>query len=103
MAADKGFRVDLEMLAGSAAQVAAQGEELATAHALSDNRIADAQRGWVGSSAAALDTKMAAWLETSRGLLTRVGDHALALTNDAIDFAAQERENAETLRAAGSA
>lgn len=103
MAADKAFRVDLEVLAVSAAQVAAQGEELATAHALSDNRIAAAHRGWVGSSAAALDSKLAAWLETSRQLLTRVGDHAVTLTNDAIEFAARERENAERLRAAGSA
>jgi uncharacterized protein YukE len=103
MAADKGFRVDLDVLAGSAAQVTGQGEDLATAHLSSDNRIAAAQRGWVGSSAMALDRKTAAWLETSRGLLTRVGDHALELTNDAIDFAARERENAETLRAAGLA
>jgi uncharacterized protein YukE len=103
MAADKGFRVDLEVLAGSAAQVAAVGEDLATAHLLSDNRIAAAQPGWVGSSAAALDSKTAAWLETSRGLLARVGDHATELTNDAIGFAARERANAEALRAADSA
>ena len=35
---------------------------------------------------------MAAWLETSRRLLTSVGDHALNLNNDAIGFAELERE-----------
>jgi uncharacterized protein YukE len=65
----------------------------------SDNRIQAAQPGWVGSSAAALHNKTATWLETSRRLLTRVGDHALDLNNDGIDFAAMERENAEKLRA----
>jgi hypothetical protein len=72
---------------------------LATAHLASDNRIASAQSGWVGSSAAALLTRTAAWLETSRRLLTSVGDHALNLNNDGISFAALERENVERLRA----
>jgi uncharacterized protein YukE len=99
MAANEQFRVDLEALAGSAARVAGQGEDLATAHVSSDNRIAAAQPGWVGSSAAALHIKTATWLETSRRLLTRVGGHALDLNNDGIDFAALERENVEKLRA----
>ena len=71
------FRVDLEALAGSAAHVAGQGEDLASTHLASDNRIAGAEPGWVGASAAALSTTAAAWLQTSRRLLTRVGDHAL--------------------------
>jgi uncharacterized protein YukE len=96
------FRVDLDALAISAAHVAGQGEELATAHLSSDNRIAAAQRGWVGSSAAALHGKTATWLETSRRLLTSVGAHALDLTNDGIGIASRERENAENLRAVGS-
>jgi uncharacterized protein YukE len=99
MVASKNFRVDIEALAGSAAHVAGQGDDLATAHLSSDNRIASAQSGWVGSSAAALQTRTAAWLETSRRLLTSVGDHALHLNNDGISFAALERENVEQLRA----
>ena len=101
MAAGQGFQVDLEALAGTAAQVNGQGENLATAHLSSDNRIAAAQSGWVGASAAALNTRASIWLETSRRLLTRVGEHALDLNNDGIDFAALERENVETLRAVG--
>jgi uncharacterized protein YukE len=99
MAAGKKLRVNIEALAGSAAHVAGQGDDLATAHLSSDNRIASAQSGWVGSSAAALQTRTAAWLETSRRLLTSVGDHALTLNNDGIGFAALERENVEQLRA----
>jgi uncharacterized protein YukE len=100
MTAQGNFRVDLEALAGSAAQVSEHGEDLASAHLSSDNRITAAQSGWVGASSAALRVRTATWLETSRRLLTRVGDHALDLNNDGIDFAALHRENVEKLRAA---
>ena len=86
MAAAENFRVDLEALASSAAHVSGQGEDLAAAHVSSDNRIEAAQPGWVGGSAAALSARTAAWLETSRRLLTRVGGHALQLNDDGIDF-----------------
>ena len=46
-----------------------------------------------------MQIRTAAWLETSRRLLTSVGDHALALNNDGIDFTALENENVEKLRA----
>lgn len=95
------FRIDLEALAGSAAHVAGQGEDLASAHVASDNRIAAAHPGWVGASAAALHTKTATWLHISHRLLTRVGGHALDLTNDGIAFAAAENANVDTLRALG--
>jgi uncharacterized protein YukE len=72
---------------------------LASAHVASDNRIASAQSGWVGSSAAALHIRTAAWLETSRRLLTDVGDHALNLNNDGLSFAELDRSNVEKLRA----
>jgi uncharacterized protein YukE len=98
MAAQRRFRVDLAALAGSAAQVSAQGEDLASVHVSSDNRITNVQSGWVGASAAALSLKTAAWLETTRGLLVRVGAHALDLHNDAIEYAARECDNAEKLR-----
>ncbi len=95
------LRVDVEMLVGSAARAGEQGEKLAVAQVSSDNRIGAAQSGWTGSSAAALDARMTAWLATSRMLLTRVGEHALRLNNDAIGFAAMERRNTEELRAVG--
>ncbi len=101
MAAEGRLRVDLEALACSAAQVSAHGEDLASAHLSSDNQIAAAQPGWVGASAAALDKRAASWLEASRRLLARVGDHALNLNTDGIGFAAMERDNVEQTRAAG--
>jgi uncharacterized protein YukE len=101
MAAGEKFQIDLEALVGSAAHVNGQGEDLATAHLASDNRITAAQSGWVGASAAALHTRAATWLETSRRLLTRVGGHALDLNNDGIGFAALERQNADKLSADG--
>jgi hypothetical protein len=91
------FGVDLEALAGSAAHVAGQGDDLASAHLASDNRIAGAEPGWVGASAAALGTTATTWLHTSRRLLARVGDHALELNNDGIVFAAMETANAAAL------
>jgi uncharacterized protein YukE len=99
MAAQEKLQLDLEALGSSAAHVTGQGEDLATAHLSSDNRIVAAQSGWVGSSGAALHAKTATWLETSRRLVTRVGDHATDLSQDGIDFAAMEHENAEKLRA----
>ncbi|MGO9385805.1 MAG: WXG100 family type VII secretion target [Mycobacterium sp.] len=101
MAAGGEFRVDPEALAGSAEHVSGQGEDLASAHLSSDNRIEGAQSGWVGASAAALNARMAAWLETSRRLVARVGGHALDLQNDHIKFTAAERDNADRLRAVG--
>lgn len=102
MAAAEKFRIELSALVSSAAHVNAHGEDLANAHWSSDNRIATVQASWVGASAAALSIKTAAWLETSRTLLTRLGEHALDLNNDAIEFAERERQNAEKLKAQGA-
>jgi uncharacterized protein YukE len=90
-------------LGSSAAHVAGQGEDLATAHLSSDNQLVAAQSGWVGSSAHALNTKTAEWLETSRRLVTDVGDHATALNNDGLSFAEMEQAHVEKLQALHSA
>jgi hypothetical protein len=97
MASEREFRVDLEALACSAVHVGGQGEDLALAHVASDDRMQAAQPGWVGFSAAALSATTAAWLVTARTLLTGVGDYALGLNNDTIEFAAMERENRENV------
>jgi uncharacterized protein YukE len=96
-AVDK-FRVDLEALAHSAAHVSGQGEDLASAHLSSDNRMAAAQSGWVGTSALALSAKTTAWLADSRRLITRVGEHALDMHNDGITFSTAERDHVTTVR-----
>ncbi|MDI3314141.1 MAG: hypothetical protein QJR12_07615 [Mycobacterium sp.] len=74
MAGEREFQVDLEALVCSAAHVTGQGEDLAIAHLDSDNQLEAAQTGWVGTSAAALNTRMNVWLAASRTLLTRVGE-----------------------------
>jgi WXG100 family type VII secretion target len=99
MASGGKFRVDPEALASSAAHVTGQGEDLASAHMSSDNRIVAAQSGWVGNSALALHAKTATWLEASRRLVTRVGDHALDLNDDGHSFAEMEQAHVETLQA----
>jgi uncharacterized protein YukE len=88
------FWVDLEVLACSAAHVVGQGEDLAATHLASDNRMAAARSGWVGESAAALGATTTNWLQTSRRLLTRIGEHALDLANDGICVAAMDNANA---------
>lgn len=99
MASTGVLRVDLEALASSAAHVTGQGEDLATAQLSTDNRIIAAQSGWVRSSARGLNAKTAAWLETSRRLVTSVGDHATDLNNDGLSFAQMERDHIEKLQA----
>ena len=91
------YRVDLAALAASAMRVTGIGEDVATAHLLSDNRIAAAQPGWVGASALALTAAAADWLTISRRLLTRLGGHALDLADDGMHFAAVENESAGKL------
>lgn len=91
------YRVDLAAVAAAAAHIAGLGEDMATAHVLSDNRIAAAQAGWVGTSAAALDAAATEWSQTSRRLLTRLGDHASELADDGIALAAAETGSAGQL------
>lgn len=98
MASSGKLRVDIETLVSSAAHVTGQGEDLATAHVSSDNQIVAAHSGWVGSSALALHAKTATWLEDSRRLVTRVGNHALDLNDDALKFAEMEQAHADKLR-----
>jgi uncharacterized protein YukE len=95
------YRVDLAALAAWAAHVAGLGDEVASGHLASDNLIADAQSGWAGASAIALNITAAAWTRKSRRLLERLGDHASDLTNDAIRLRAIENTRADTLRALG--
>jgi uncharacterized protein YukE len=76
-----------------------EGDDLASAHLSSDNQIVAAQPGWVGSSAMALHAKTATWLEASRRLITRVGDHSLDLNDDGRSFAEMEQAHVGKLRA----
>ncbi|KZS81575.1 MULTISPECIES: hypothetical protein [Mycobacterium] len=96
------FQLSPEEWMSSAVHVTGQGEGLATAHLTSDYRLQSAQVGWQGASATALDAKLGDWLEVSRALLTRVGDHARGLHEAAVRHAAAEEERAHALARVGA-
>lgn len=91
------FRVSIEDLAASGVAVAGYGEDLAVAHAAADARIAAAQPGWQGRSAAALAVKAARWASISTELLARLSDHAQALHTGAAELWDHEQRSAQAL------
>jgi WXG100 family type VII secretion target len=52
--------------------------ELQAAHAAADGAIEGAQTGWVGASAAALQSKMAQWQATTTRLCGDIASHGAA-------------------------
>jgi uncharacterized protein YukE len=68
---------------------------LAAAHLRSDNRIESAHAGWQGAPAAAMRSKMAAWVQTSAVMLTRMSEHAQSLHTAAQGFATNEQDCAQ--------
>ncbi|CCK52770.1 Conserved protein of unknown function [Mycobacterium canettii CIPT 140060008] len=95
------LRIDPEQWMHSATRVTTQGESLATGHLSSDYRMQAAQFGWQGASAMALNAKLDDWLEASRALLTRIGDHAYGLREAAFQHAEAEAERARALARLG--
>ena len=85
-------------LAASGTAVTNHGETLATAHARAGGRIASAQSGWQGTSAAALALKAAAWTATSSALLTRMSDHAQGLHTGAAGYAEGEQHTSQAMK-----
>jgi uncharacterized protein YukE len=96
------LRVNLEHLATSAAQITDHGEDLAMSHLSADNRIAAAQAGWTGRSAAALALRAPRWAANSTALVTRMGDHANGFYACGQAFSAMEDRNAEKLKIDGT-
>lgn len=64
--------IDLHM---SADHMSVHHTDLRTAHAAAASDIEAAQSGWVGASAAALQTKLAEWQGTTEQLCERIADH----------------------------
>ncbi|MDC8970692.1 WXG100 family type VII secretion target [Mycobacterium marinum] len=95
------FEINPEQWVRSAAHVTGQGADLAAGHLSSDHRIQAAQSGWQGASALALNAAMDDWLEMSRALLSRIGDHARGLHQAAVAHAAAEEERARALAQVG--
>lgn len=91
------FQVSPEHLMTAAVHATGHGEDMAAGHLAADQRIESARYGWVDISAAALDAKMADWLQKSKALLVSIGNHAYQLQEAAIKHAAAEARRAETL------
>lgn len=60
--------------------------------------VDDAQRGWVGASAAALSDLLHRWALTGAGQLARLSEHAESLRLAAAGFKGMEQSNAASLR-----
>ncbi|MBI3215044.1 MAG: WXG100 family type VII secretion target [Mycobacterium sp.] len=92
------LRVNIDDLSASGVAVTNHGEDLANTHAGADGRIEAAHAGWQGESATAMAARSAAWLETTKTLLTRMADHAQGLHTGAHAFAEMEAKNSEQMR-----
>ena len=97
------LKVDLEAMVASAGHVSGQGEDLAVGHLATDSRMASAEVGWQGSSAAAISAKLATWTKTSAVLLGRISDHAQGLHSCAAGFATHEEQSRSALHAVAQA
>jgi WXG100 family type VII secretion target len=95
------IRVRPEELLISGAQVKGQADDVEAGHAASDANIYAAQAGMVGSSAAAMEAKLAQWQSTTVALTNRLTEHAQALTAGAEEFTDSDRHNAAIIADVG--
>jgi WXG100 family type VII secretion target len=95
------IRVRPEDLLISGAQVRGQADDVEAGHAASDAHIYAAQAGMVGSSAAAMEAKLAQWQSTTVALTNRLTEHAQALTTGAGDYGESDQRNAAIIADVG--
>jgi WXG100 family type VII secretion target len=86
--------IDLHM---SAEHMDVHHTDLRAAHAAADGAIEGAQAGWVGASAAALQTKMAHWQATTTRLCGDIASHGAAYRSAANAYTANDGNSAEAL------
>ncbi|SRX94723.1 hypothetical protein MSP7336_02983 [Mycobacterium shimoidei] len=72
------LKFDLADLHISANHMSVHHADLKAAHAEADTDIQNAQAGWVGASAAALQGKLAEWQATTEQLCGNIADHEQA-------------------------
>lgn len=73
--------------------------EFRAAHANADADIEAAQRGWVGTSAAALQAKLVEWQAATAALSSDVEAHGVAFRAAAQDYTTTDTSNASSLDA----
>ena len=95
------IRVTPEDLLVSGTQVKGHADDVEAGHAASDASIYAAQAGLVGSSAAAMEAKLAQWRRTTVQLTNRLTEHAQALTAGAGDYRETDQHNAAIIANVG--
>jgi WXG100 family type VII secretion target len=71
--------------------------DLLAAHGAANDAIEEAQTGWVGASAAALQAKLAEWQSVTAELCTDVAAHSEAFRSAAAGYETTDTDSAEAL------
>lgn len=91
------LRVDPIDLHMSSDHVDMHHAELATAHTAANSAIEAAQVGWVGASAALLQTRFAEWQATTTHLTTELAAHSAAYRTAANTYVHNDDHSAEAI------
>jgi len=89
--------VDLNAAAG---EVDTAADDLAVQHASAHERVAAAQAGWIGASAAALAARVAQWEEETVDHYTELVTHSDHLRSAAADYADTDADAASGIDSA---
>jgi len=81
----------------SADQVAMHNEELRTAHARADARIAATSSGWAGASAVAMRAKVAEWQAFTQQMCAKLDEHHAHFRSTGNAYQQAEERSAKTL------
>lgn len=96
------LQVDPATLHASASQIDVSADDLRAQHGLAHGRIAAAQAGWIGLSAAALMAKAAQWDKESAGHYTELVKHGHHFRSAAASYLDTDSEAGAEIDNAGS-
>jgi WXG100 family type VII secretion target len=98
----KDMRVDPVTLRASAGEVDVSADDLRAQHGSAHERIAAAQAGWIGASAAALTAKAAQWEKESATHYTELVKHGHHFRSAAASYLETDSEAGAEIDNAGS-
>lgn len=96
------LRAQPDMLSHVGTQLANHGETLLAVQRACHGAAADAQSGWVGSSAGALSGLLDRWETASTTHIGRFGDHSCGMHFAAAELTEMEQRNAAALAKVGT-
>ena len=96
------LRAQPDMLSHVGSQLANHGETLLAVQRACHGAAADAQSGWVGSSAGALSGLLDRWETASTTHIGRFGDHSCGMHFAAAELTEMEQRNAAALAKVGT-